>query len=267
MEQDKIAEKDKITFSFGKNWQNLLKVIDEDSFKRSRKDLERWFNGRVELKGKDVIDIGSGSGIHSFMLQSFEPAKLFSFDYDPNSVAATTSLWEKMGKPANWKVEHGSVLDKKYMDTLGKYDLVYSWGVLHHTGSMWEAIGNAAELVKPGGHFLISIYQGVKTYDYDLALKKKYNAAGYFGKKYMEWSVYIWPMMKQRWKEGKNPFGWNEKRMRGMDVYHDIVDWLGGLPYEVADDKQMMDFFAPKGFEMLDKDMSEACGTYLFKKK
>ncbi len=260
-------ETEKITFSFGKNWQNLLKVIDEDSFKRSIKDLERWFSGRVELKGKDIIDIGSGSGIHSYMLHTMEPNKLFSFDYDPNSVAATKSMWEKSGAPKNWTVQHGSVLDKKYMSGLGMYDLVYSWGVLHHTGSMWEAIKNASDLVKPGGYFLISIYQGVDTYAYDLALKKKYNGSSTLGKKYLEWSVYIWPMMKQRLKEKKNPFKWNEKRMRGMDVYHDIVDWLGGLPYEVASDKQMIDFFTPLGFEMLEKDMSEACGTYLFKKK
>jgi 2-polyprenyl-6-hydroxyphenyl methylase/3-demethylubiquinone-9 3-methyltransferase len=260
-------ENSDITFSFGKNWQNLLKVIDEDSFLRSRKDLERWFSGRIDLNGKDIIDIGSGSGIHSFVLYSMNPAKLFSFDYDPNSVAATKSLWEKAGSPEKWKVEHGSILDKKYLAGLGNYDLVYSWGVLHHTGSMWEAIKNASDMVKPGGYFLISIYQGVKTYEYDLALKKKYNAAGAFGKKKLEWQKYIWPLMKQRMKQRKNPFGWNEKRIRGMDTYHDIVDWLGGLPYEVASDTQMIDFFTPLGFTLIEKDMSEACGTYLMHKK
>ena len=260
-------EKSEITFSFGKNWQDLLKVIDEDSFNRSRKDLERWFSGRFDFNGKEVIDIGSGSGIHSFMLYSMKPAKLFSFDYDPNSVAATKSLWKKAGAPSDWTVQQGSVLDKNYMNTLGAYDLVYSWGVLHHTGSMWEAIKNASDLVKPGGYFLISIYQGVKTYDYDLALKKKYNKAGYIGKKWLEWTKYIWPLMKQRIKWRKNPFGWNEKRMRGMDTYHDIVDWLGGLPYEVASDEQMINFLTPFGFTLIEKDMSEACGTYLMHKK
>jgi SAM-dependent methyltransferase len=259
-------DKSEITFSFGKNWQDLLKVIDEDSFLRSRKDLERWFSGRLDLAGKEVIDIGSGSGIHSFMLYSMNPARLFSFDYDPNSVAATTSLWEKAGKPANWKVEHGSVLDKNYMNKLGSYDLVYSWGVLHHTGSMWEAIRNASELVRPGSFFLLSIYQGVKNYERDLALKKKYNKAGAFGKRWMEWSIYIWPLMKQRIKWRKNPFKWNEKRMRGMDTYHDIIDWLGGLPYEVASDEQMVNFLTPYGFQLIEKDMKEACGTYLFQK-
>src|ERR1035437_1060212 len=145
-------EKDKITFSFGKNWQNLLKIVDEDDFNRSLDDLNRWFNNRVDLKGKDIIDIGSGSGIHSLMLYTKEPANLFSFDYDKNSVAATTSLWEKAGCPKNWQVEQGSILDKAYMGKFEKFDLVYSWGVLHHTGSMWKAIKNASELVKTNGH-------------------------------------------------------------------------------------------------------------------
>ena len=257
---------EKITFSFGANWQNLLKIVDEKDFERSLTDLKRWFNNRVELEGKNIIDIGSGSGMHSLMLNTFKPNKLFSFDYDINSVNATKSLYEKAGKPSNWNVEHGSILDKNYISKLGLYDLVYSWGVLHHTGSMWEAIENAIILVKPNGYFLISIYQGVKTYDYDLFLKKKYNRVGFLYKKWMEWRLFILPAMKERLKNKKNPFGWNEKRSRGMNVYNDIVDWLGGLPYEVADDKQMEDFFQKRGFTIIEKDMSEACGTYLFKK-
>lgn len=258
---------DKVTFSFGKNWQNLLKIVDETDFKRSLEDIDRWFKNRVDLKDKDVIDIGSGSGMHSLMLNTYRPKKLFSFDYDINSVNATKSLWEKAGKPKNWHVEHGSVLDKTYINKLGSFDLVYSWGVLHHTGSMWEAIGNASELVKSNGHFLISIYQGVKTYDYDLFLKKKYNRVNPLYKKWMEFNLFIWPAIKMRIKTKQNPFGWNEKRGRGMNVYHDIVDWLGGLPYEVASDTQIQDFFNSKGFILLEKDMSEACGTYLFEKK
>ena len=262
-----MQHQEKVTFSFGKNWQNLLKVVTEEDFKRSLEDIDRWFKGRVDLQGKEIIDIGSGSGMHSLMLNTYKPKKLFSFDYDINSVNATKSLFEKAGKPENWTVEHGSVLDKNYMNSLGVFDLVYSWGVLHHTGSMWDAIQNATTLVKPHGHFLISIYQGVKTYEYDLFLKKKYNRVNKLYKKWMEWRLFILPAIKGRLKNKKNPFGWNEKRARGMNVYNDIVDWLGGLPYEVSDDKQMEDFFNKNGFILLEKDMSEACGTYLFVKK
>lgn len=261
-----MSNNNEITFSFGKNWQNLLKVINEDDFARSKKDLDRWFSNRVDLKGKEIIDIGSGSGIHSLMLYSMNPKKLYSFDFDKHSVAATKSLWEKSGSPNDWQVNHGSVLDKKYLLGLGKFDLVYSWGVLHHTGNMWEAIENASEMVKPNGYFLLAIYQGVKTYEYDLDLKKKYNKTGYLGKKGLEFSKFIWPLMKNRIKWRENPFKWNKKVGRGMDTYHDIVDWLGGLPYEVASDEQIQSFLKPFGFKLIEKDMNESCGTYLLQK-
>src|SRR5215217_7046067 len=41
--------------------------------------------------------------------------RVHSFDYDPNSVAATKSLWERAGSPANWVVERGDALDHSYV--------------------------------------------------------------------------------------------------------------------------------------------------------
>ncbi|MDI1355068.1 MAG: class I SAM-dependent methyltransferase [bacterium] len=260
------VKQEDITFSFGKNWQNMLKVVAKDDFDRSLADLNRWFDNRYDLKDKTIIDIGSGSGIHSLMFYSKNPAKLFSFDYDKNSVAATTSVWEKAGRPENWKVDHGSVLDKDYMDKLDKYDLVYSWGVLHHTGNMWEAIKNASKVAKPGGYFMLALYQDVKNYEYDIFVKKKYNAAGFLLKRWMEWSLHIWPLMKERTRNKKNPFKWNEKLPRGMNIYHDIVDWLGGLPYEVATEEELIQFLEPLKFTLVDKDSTRMFGTYLFQK-
>ena len=43
-------------------------------------------------------------------------------------------LHDLSGRPAHWRIAQGSVLDKAYMESLGTFDIVYSWGVLHHTG-------------------------------------------------------------------------------------------------------------------------------------
>ena len=174
-----------ITFSFGENWLDYIKNIGREEIENAKGDLEEWL-GKEYIQGKNILDIGSGSGIHSLTFFLLGAKAIFSFDYDMNSVEATRKLWEKAGKPANLTVTHGSILDKNFLETIGKgYDIVYSWGVLHHTGAMWEAIGNSISLLKPGGTFWITLYTKGSQYSKHLALKQKYNTSSKFQKKLM----------------------------------------------------------------------------------
>jgi hypothetical protein len=160
-------------------------------------------------------------------------------------------LWQKAGSPANWKVTQGSILDRECVDRLGKHAIVYAWGVLHHTGSMWEAIANASSLVEAGGRFWIAIYVKGPKYPKHLALKQKYNRASWLGKKIMVWKYIYQHVMRPRWREGLNPlFGWNTTDNRGMNIYHDVIDWLGGLPYEVASKEEIVGFCKDRGFKL-----------------
>ncbi|MBA2248852.1 MAG: class I SAM-dependent methyltransferase, partial [Chitinophagaceae bacterium] len=163
----------KISFSFGANWQELNKSITGKEIDKAAEDLGYWI-GKENIEGKRVLDLGSGSGIHSLGLLKQGARELVSFDYDPSSVSATTDHWEKSGKPSNWKVLHGSVLDSQFISSLGQFDLVYSWGVLHHTGNMWQAINNALSMVKPGALFYLTIYKD-DNYAHSIAVKEKYN--------------------------------------------------------------------------------------------
>ena len=69
-------------------------------------------------------------------------------------------------------------MDDEYMNNLSLFDIVYSWGVLHHTGDVWHAIENAASRVKPGGIFYIALYSADVQIDpgpdFWLGIKKKY---------------------------------------------------------------------------------------------
>jgi 2-polyprenyl-6-hydroxyphenyl methylase/3-demethylubiquinone-9 3-methyltransferase len=150
---------------------------------------------------------------------------------------------------------------------LGKHEIVYSWGVLHHTGSMWEAIANAASLVADGGAFWISIYKKGPKYPEHLAMKQAYNRSSALGKKLIVWKE-IYKMMRLRFSWRQNPFAWNEKQERGMDTYHDLVDWFGGLPYEVATEEEIISFCKERGFqeERVDARAEGACSIYLLRK-
>ncbi|HYW52274.1 MAG TPA: class I SAM-dependent methyltransferase [Gemmatimonadaceae bacterium] len=235
-------------FGFGRNWLDYQTSIDQQRFAMARTDIELWL-GQKSLSDCRVLDIGSGSGIHSCCMHQMGAKELVSFDYDANSVAATRELHARSGAPSSWQVTQGSVLDPSFLESLGTFDLVYSWGVLHHTGQMWQAIANAATRVKPGGRFFISIYAKGPQFPADLALKQRYHQASLSGKRRMEFE-WIAERYEHRARHGEVPEGWwTEGCERGMDPYYDLVDWLGGLPYEVATLHELTDALRRSGIE------------------
>lgn len=256
-----------ITFSFGENWKNYLKTIDDLDISSANEDILNWLS-IGDIKSKKVIDIGCGSGLHSFCFHGNGAEELISIDVDPRSVEATNILRARAGSPSTWSVSTVSILDKSILPALGKFDVVYSWGVLHHTGEMWKAIENASTLVKPGGLFWISLYQKGPGYEKDLAIKQKYNNFTPLQKKLFVLKR-ILKIMWKRLKKGQNPFSWNEKVARGMHKYHDIIDWYGGLPYEVASKNEIETFLIEKNFKLIrDHQRKErTCSIYLFKKE
>ncbi|MBI5645186.1 class I SAM-dependent methyltransferase, partial [Candidatus Kaiserbacteria bacterium] len=218
-------------FAFGKNWQKFLVQISDERIEKAKKSL-LGFLELPDLRGKSMIDIGCGSGLFSYAAHGLGASKLLSFDYDPNSVAATEAMWEKAGKPANWKVERGSVLDTTYLDTMQQFDIVYSWGVLHHTGHMWEAIRNAARLVAPRGFFYIALYNKVEGRFGSRMwwrIKKTYNRSPRWAQVIMEWIyVFIFYILANLLR-GKNPLRAMHSygAARGMRWKEDVADWLG----------------------------------------
>ena len=136
-----------VTFSFGENWQKFLDDVHPGALRVMTGYVTDWLG--ADLKGLDTIDIGSGQGLTSLVIHR-AGADVTSLDVDAHSVAATRRVFEGAGKPASWRVIHGSILDPALVRDLGSFDLVISWGVLHHTGSVWRAIDHAASLVRPG---------------------------------------------------------------------------------------------------------------------
>jgi 2-polyprenyl-6-hydroxyphenyl methylase/3-demethylubiquinone-9 3-methyltransferase len=260
-------------FEFGKNWSNFLRLLDEDRIERAVNSLKGLL-GVSNLQGATFLDIGSGSGLFSLAAHRLG-ARVRSFDYDANSVACTTELRRRYAAgTSDWLVERGSVLDKAYLASLGQFDYVYSWGVLHHTGSMWEAIENAASLVAPGGVFAIAIYNDQGAWSKRWTVLKKFYCSGPFGKAVM-CATYIpgvvaWQLARDLfWL--RNPFKWytDYRKSRGMSVFYDWFDWLGGYPFEVAKPEVIFKFARDRGFEMTNFTTcggSVGCNEFVFRR-
>lgn len=263
-------------FQFGKNWSHFLNSLSDSRILQAESSL-KVFSGVSDFNGITFLDVGSGSGLFSLAARRLG-AKVYSFDYDTDSVNCTQSLKEKyFPEDTNWKVERGSVLDPQYLGRLGEFDFVYSWGVLHHTGKMYEAFENVSKLVKPGGRLFIAIYndQGAISKIW-LLIKKLYNRSPHWGKfilaavfwLYFEVSAFFLraltlrnPLPFKRWRE--------LKQARGMSIWHDVVDWIGGYPFEVAKPEEVFSFFKARGFtlqKLSTQKGNHGCNEFLFTK-
>jgi 2-polyprenyl-3-methyl-5-hydroxy-6-metoxy-1,4-benzoquinol methylase len=243
-----------LRFQFGKNWENFLKQLTEERIDEAVKSLQEML-GVETLKGKTFLDIGSGSGLFSLAAKRLG-AEVFSFDVDPNSVGCTHYLKEKYyPRDSTWKVESGSVLDEEYIKSLGEFDVVYSWGVLHHTGSMWKAIDNALIPIKENGLFFIAIYNDMGNKSYRWRRIKKIYCSSFMGKLLVTSIVGSYMTIGNIYSSTVNtrkPFKYikDYKSSRGMSFFTDLADWLGGYPYEFSTpDKIIMPLFK-KGFQL-----------------
>lgn len=258
-------------YEFGANWASFIDRHYSPERRRMAADKLLSFLGKDSLEGIDFLDIGSGSGLHSLAAFDAKAQRIHSFDFDPLSVSTTGKLRQMAGEPQHWSVERGDVLDAGYLEKLGTWNLVYSWGVLHHTGAMWQAIDNAAQRVAPEGLFFIALYSSnvvLPSAEFWLDVKRRYNAAGAWKRRQMEY-WYIW-----RFALGRNPLRlpqllkqiYEKKKGRGMSYMTDIRDWLGGWPMEFADDQAVIDFLKERfNFELVRISTGEACTEFLFR--
>ena len=239
-------------FEFGRNWRRFLSTLDEERILEAERSLQLMLEAGT-LEGKSFLDIGSGSGLFSLAARRLG-ARVHSFDYDAESVACTQELKQRFfAGDADWTIERGSVLDADYVKRLGQFDIVYSWGVLHHTGAMWQALENARLPVSIGGRLFIAIYNGQEHKSRLWLRVKRFYCSGAAGRILVPALFIPYFIMGGLAKDllrGRNPVArYTEyKKSRGMSIFHDWIDWLGGYPFEVAKPEEIFGFYRERGF-------------------
>jgi len=240
-------------FEFGKNWTCFLETLNDDKIADATLSLQDML-GMGSLEGRTFLDIGSGSGLFSLAARRLG-ARVHSFDYDPQCVACTSELRRRyFPGDGSWTVECASVLDVEYLRSLGRFDVVYSWGVLHHTGDMWTALANAAIPLAAGGKLFIAIYNDQGTASERWAkVKKLYNQLPKELRFLVVWpcfAVLFWRRLLKDALRGR-PFATirdYSRNQRGMSFMQDLIDWVGGYPFEVAMPEQIFEFYRKRGF-------------------
>jgi len=237
-------------FEFGKNWAEYGKKISGQEIEDARSELIRLL-GNNSLEERSFLDIGCGSGIHSLAALMLGADRVHAVDIDPDSVGTTITTLKKYWKGDNYRVEPLNVLEPAFAD-LPKFDIVYSWGVLHHTGAMWEAIENAAARVAPQGQFIIAIYRKTPLCGFWKWEKRLFTNSNRPTRSLLI-GIYAGTKVLKDLVRLKNPMRRIRRRdqgKRGMHWKTDIIDWLGGYPYESASAAEITRFVEAKGFTL-----------------
>jgi len=251
-------------FNFGKNWLNFLNKLDSKQIEDSENYIKKIL--KIDnLEGKTFVDIGCGSGLSSLAARNLG-ANVTSFDSDKNAVQCTNKLKDTFySGDKNWNVLNGSVLDDKFLLKLNNFDYVYSWGVLHHTGNMQVALENIIKLVKKNGILYIAIYNDQKLKSkYWYFIKKNYNRFPilrpfliiFYGLCLTLPSIILKSIL-------------NIKQPRGMHPWYDLIDWLGGYPFEVSKPNDIINFYKLRNFiliKLINVGKKLGCNEYVFLK-
>ena len=268
-------------FAFGWNWSSFLSTLNDERIEAAQESMQSLL-GMSDLQNRRFLDAGSGSGL--FSLSAYRlGANVTSFDVDHDSVGCTQELRKRFcADISKWVVLHGSLTDTEFLKNLGEFDIIYCWGVAHHTGHMWVSIDNLTARIGPGGWLVLAIYND------QLYISRAWSGVKQIYQRLPGWlrpvfvaAIGSFTFLKRltitllagllRLVTLRNPLvpvtNWiRETQARGMHGWYDLVDWVGGWPFEVARPEEIFRFMRDRGFTLQEMTTStgHGCNEFVF---
>lgn len=258
-------------FAFGENWASYAAQVSEFQRTEGYRALAALL-GRKSLTGSSFLDIGSGSGLHSLAALELGAKHVLALDVDSESVATTRRLLAQYAPAdASYEVRLASILSSE-LGRIGDFDIVYSWGVLHHTGRMREAIKDAAGFVRPGGVFAFALYRKTLLCPLWKLEKRIYaNAPNWLQSLIRGGYVTLFRLCLTLAGRSFRGYVDDYSKNRGMDFYHDAHDWLGGWPYESISPPEVDALMSKLGFTRIRANLRHSrlitgCDEYVYQR-
>ncbi|HEX7195146.1 MAG TPA: methyltransferase domain-containing protein [Chthoniobacterales bacterium] len=263
-------------FDFGENWEDFSRnALDSEKVRQAKEDFQRLLDG-IPLENRSFLDIGFGQGL-SLLSAASGGARCLGIDINARCLQVLSqngkSFFPDIPDEQIGRLQ-GSILDPELIHKLqldsrakeGKFDIVHSWGVLHHTGSMFQAIQNSAALVSDQGYLVLAIYQTHWSSPLWKWVKFLYNKSPAIGRRLFIWLFYPLIYLAKWIVTRENP----KNKNRGMDFYHDVIDWVGGYPYEYANRAEITDYLKELGFDLIrffPPAAPTGCMEFVFRKR
>jgi 2-polyprenyl-6-hydroxyphenyl methylase/3-demethylubiquinone-9 3-methyltransferase len=253
------------TFDFGANWDAFSdRLIDEGRLRIAMESLQTLLQ-RESLHGASVADVGCGSGLFSIAASKLGAERVIGLDINPLCIEVSSRNTARLAPSAALSFHRASVLSPAELAPFGTFDLVYAWGSLHHTGAMWEAIRNVTRMVAPGGTLVLAIYNEHATSPFWRVIKRTYNRVPRVPKTMMAAVAAAVIFVAKAVVTRRNPL----EKERGMSFWYDVVDWVGGYPYEYASRSRVEQFIASAGFAItrfVQAQVPTGCNEYVFRR-
>lgn len=252
-------------FDFGSNWQAFSgQRVDNQRLTLATRSLQSLLQ-RDTLRGLSFLDVGCGSGLFSIAAHQLGASRVVGIDINPRCIVVSQDNRDRLAPKAPIVFQELSALAPASLRSLGLFDVVYAWGSLHHTGAMWDSIRNVAKQVSPGETLVLAIYNKHITSPLWKRIKWFYNQLPSFAQRLMTilfaGIIYLVKFMVTR----RNPLD----KKRGMDFWYDVIDWIGGYPYEYATHHEVESFMRRNGFairQYIPAQVPTGCNEFVFQR-